>query len=164
MWVLEYGYPEQVRYISCLQLDPLLGGYAEALALRSAYLVALNMLGLPCHPVHQHYRVAMLRYAVTVTSAVVKTILSKKKSKREAPALRVQGPFTGAMAVQQVATRLASKAHLGKATRNRTVTVSRTRSGWRLTLRGRKAHPHCGCPRAQGCMEEGATTTVVPEG
>ena len=60
MWVLEYGYPEQVRYISCLQLDPMLGGSAEALALRSAYLVALNMLGLPCHSVHQHCRVAML--------------------------------------------------------------------------------------------------------
>ena len=60
MWVLEYGYPEQLRYISCLQLDPMLGGYAEALALRSGYLVALNMLGLPCHSVHQHYRVAML--------------------------------------------------------------------------------------------------------
>ena len=60
MWVLEYEYPEQLQYISCLQMDPTMGGYAEALALRSAYLVALNMLGLPCHSVHQHYRVAML--------------------------------------------------------------------------------------------------------
>ena len=52
MWVLEYGIPEQLRYTTCLQLDPLLGGYVGALALRSAFLVGLNMLGLPCHSVH----------------------------------------------------------------------------------------------------------------
>ena len=60
MWVLEYGFPEHLRYISCLQLDPLVGGYAGALALRSAVLVALNMLGLPCQAVHKHCWVAML--------------------------------------------------------------------------------------------------------
>ena len=60
MWVLEYGFPEQLRHSTCLQLDPLLGGYAGALALRSAFLVALNMLGLPCHSVRQHSRLAGL--------------------------------------------------------------------------------------------------------
>ena len=60
IWVLEYGFPEQPGYITCVQLDPLLGGYAGALALRGAFLVALTMFGLPCHSAHQHYRVAML--------------------------------------------------------------------------------------------------------
>ena len=60
LWVLEYGFPEHQRYISCLQLDPMVGGYVGALALRTAFQVALNMLNLPCQVVHQHYRVAML--------------------------------------------------------------------------------------------------------
>jgi len=60
MRVLEYRFPAQLRYITCLQLNPLLGGYAGTLALRSAFLVALNMLALPCHSVHQHHRLAML--------------------------------------------------------------------------------------------------------
>ena len=60
LWVLECGFPKQLRLIHCLQLDPLVGDYAGALARRSAFLVALNMLCLLCHAAHHHYRVAML--------------------------------------------------------------------------------------------------------
>ena len=59
-WVVEYGFPEHPRYITCLQLNPLEGGYVGALALRRAFQVALNMLGLPCQSFHQHYQLAML--------------------------------------------------------------------------------------------------------
>ena len=55
MWVIEYGFPEQVLFITSVQLDPLLGGYAGALDLRTAFLVALSMLGLPSRSVHQHF-------------------------------------------------------------------------------------------------------------
>ena len=60
LWVIEYGLPERLRFITCIQMDPLLGGYAGALALRTAFLVTPKMLGLPSRTLHQHFRVAML--------------------------------------------------------------------------------------------------------
>ena len=81
-WVVGYGFPEQLRVLTCIQLDPLPGGYAVAWALRRAVVAALNPLGLPCRPVRQHFRAAIQSARHRPSGAAVRRLPCARREPR----------------------------------------------------------------------------------